>query len=51
MGNPDDVGAYPYPVCQMAPIKPRGYYGFNINAWEIITPTQAGDLMSYAPIF
>ena len=47
-------GAYPpdaRDVCDLALNDPAGYYGLdllNIDALDVITPTEAGDLMSYA---
>ncbi len=52
--QPKNAGPYPSDrnVCDIAPDDPAGYYGldtFDITAPEVITPTQAGDIMSYHP--
>jgi hypothetical protein len=33
--------------CNIGPVDPAAYYGFDIRHWEVITPTEAGDLMGY----
>lgn len=52
-GDPDDVGGYDYPVCQIDHDDTLGrHYGFTFNnttgKFEVILPTTVGDLMSYA---
>jgi len=54
-GTPPPVGNGPYPsdrdICNIAPIDPRGFYGLEFRdptSPVVITPTMAGDLMSYA---
>lgn len=53
VGVPKDVGSYPYPTCQLdADDSPDPFYGLTYNTvttqYEVILPTRAGDLMSYA---
>lgn len=52
-GNPDGPGPYPYPPCQLDDDDAiTRHYGLTrsprTGAFEVILPTQAGDLMSYA---
>ncbi len=52
-GDPDDVGGYDYPVCQIDHDDTLGrHYGFTFDnttgKFEVILPTTVGDLMSYA---
>lgn len=54
VGDPDDAdGNYPFPVCQLDhDDAPNRHYGLTYNtqagAFNLILPTTAGDLMSYA---
>jgi hypothetical protein len=54
-GDPAPENPGPYPddrdECNLAPIDPRGYYGLEFRdptRPTVITPTMAGDVMSYA---
>ena len=53
VGDPDDVGTFPYPTCQIDQDDGvERHYGFTYNAFQnrfvAIAPTTVGDLMSYA---
>jgi hypothetical protein len=46
-GNPDNTdGNYPYPPCQLAPVGPTSYYGFDVTTQQPIRPDQASDFMT-----
>jgi hypothetical protein len=47
-GEPEGVGSYPYPACDLDDGSDPTHYGFNIGTREPIAPQQAGDTMSYA---
>ena len=51
-GNPDDPDPnYPYDPCHFGPNDPTAFYGFDLGGhatWQVIAPTDAGDLLSYA---
>ncbi|MBX2997302.1 MAG: IPT/TIG domain-containing protein [Caldilineaceae bacterium] len=52
-GDPENVGNYPYPVCQLDfDDNPDRHYGFSrhylTGQFEVIRPTTAADLLSYA---
>jgi hypothetical protein len=51
-GKPKNIDKnYPYDPCNFAPINPSGYYGLEFRdptSPVVITPTMAGDVMSYA---
>lgn len=46
-GRPEDTSFYPYPACALDNDDAVAYLGFNFATREVITPTMAGDLMSY----
>jgi hypothetical protein len=53
VGGPDDVGSFPYASCQIDfDDNPDRHFGFTYNsfrhAFDVISPTMTGDLMSYA---
>jgi hypothetical protein len=50
-GNPDNPdNDYPYKACDIGPDNATAYFGFNVANPAVITPTVAGDLMSYAHV-
>jgi hypothetical protein len=47
--NPEDIDTnYPYPPCQIAPVGPTSYYGFDVTTLQPIRPDQTADFMSYS---
>ncbi len=48
-GNPDNIdNGYLYPPCQIAPVGPTSYYGFDTRTQTPIRPDGAADFMTYA---
>lgn len=47
--NPENIdNNYPYPPCQIAPVGPESYYGFDVATLQPIEPDETADFMSYA---
>jgi hypothetical protein len=50
-GGPAGVNtSFPYPPCQLDNVGPNQHIGFDVISRQVITPTEAGDIMSYAGV-